>query len=48
MQVNRQSLMAGEETGVGVLTIRVQSHKAREMLKRQEANSGKKPKEKRV
>lgn len=34
MQVNGQSLMAGEEPGVGALTDRAQGHKARGMLKR--------------
>ena len=48
MQVNRQSLMAGEETGVGTLTVRAQDHKAAGMLKRKETKSGKNPKRKRV
>lgn len=48
MQVNRQSLLMAEGTGMIVLANRVQGHKAREMSKRKEANSGKNPKYKRV
>lgn len=48
MQVNRQCLMAGQEAGVGPLTVGVQSHKAGGMLKSKEAKSGKNPKQKRV
>lgn len=48
MQVNRQSLMAGKETGVSVLLGSVQGHEAREMLKRKEANSGKNSKQMRI
>lgn len=40
--------MAGEETGVGALIVRVQDHKAGGMLKRKEAKSRKNPKQKRV
>lgn len=44
----KQSLMKGKETGLSVLAIRVQGHKAREMLKKKEANSGKIPKQERM
>ena len=40
--------MKGKETGLSVLAIRVQGHKAREMLKKKEANSGKIPKQERM
>lgn len=48
VHAGKQSLIKGEETGLSVLTIRAQGHKAREMLKKKEANSGKIPKQKRT